>query len=97
MVQKMGQNRLPLPLPTTRAPITITMKEPPRIAQPMAIFATDDGSEPLLFCQRQKMSRNGANRKMKNGFTDWNHVEEAHDGQFAFSSAHVCIVLPCCS
>src|SRR6185503_8775000 len=96
-VQNTGQNRLPLPSPTSWAPITITMKDRPRMMQPMDIFATEDGSLPCLFCQSQKRSRKGAKRKMKKGLADWNHVEEAQEGQLAFSSAHVCIVLPCCS
>src|SRR4051812_38556159 len=75
----------------------MTMKESPRMMHPIAIFVTDDGSLPRLLCQRQNMSRRGAKMKMKNGFADWNHVDDAHDGQLVCSSAHVCIVLPCCS
>src|SRR5262245_50013350 len=97
MVQKIGQKTLPLPPPTSLAPSTMTMNEPPRMKQPMAIFDTLDGSLPFLFCQAQKRSKKGASRKMNPGLTDWNHVDEAHDGQMVFSSAQVCMVLPCCS
>src|SRR5688572_21361684 len=96
-VQKMGQKRLPFPAPIMFAPTTITRNDAPTTKQPMAIFETLDGSVPRLFCHAQKRSKNGARRKMKAGFTDWNHVDDAHDGQIVFSSAHVCIVLPCCS
>ncbi len=65
--------------------------------QPMAILATLEGSVPLTFCLRQNQSKNGASRKMKNGLTLWNHVEDAQDGQLVCSSAQVCMVLPCCS
>src|SRR5512140_2513997 len=97
MVQKIGQNTLPLPPPTILAPTTMTMNEAPRMKQPMAILDTLEGSLPCLFCQAQKRSKKGAKRKMKNGLTDWNQVDDAHDGQTVFSSAQVCMVLPCCS
>ena len=101
MVQVTGQNQLPEPSPMARAPKTMMMKERPRRAAPIAIFCTLVGSWLRAACQRQKMSKSGASAKMKKGLMDWNQVagtwKPAMMGQTVFSSAQVCIVLPCCS
>src|SRR5689334_6647512 len=100
-VHATGQNRLPLPAsPIMRLPTIMKMNEPPSRKQPIAIFVTLVGSVPFFFCHVQYMSSSGAKMKMKAGLKDWNHVDgilkPKSSGQTVFSSAHVCIVLPCC-
>ena len=101
MVQETGQNQLPAPSPMARAPKTMMIKERPSRPAPIDIFCTLVGSWLREACQRQSMSKRGASAKMKKGLMDWNQVAGTWKlpmrGQTVFSSAQVCIVLPCCS
>src|SRR6478609_8808645 len=98
-VHPSGHSRLPLPFPMRRAPPTITMNESPSKMQPIAIFDTLDGSVPRFACHAQNMSSGMPKMKMMNGLNDWNQVDGILNprivGQRVFSSAHVCIELPC--
>jgi hypothetical protein len=77
----------------------MTMNEPPRMKQPIAILVDAGRLLAALACQRQNMSSSGAKMKMKKGLSDWNQVDVKPTmvGQMVCSSAQVCIVLPCCS
>ncbi len=73
-VQKTGQNQLPFSSPIKPAPTTITMKDKPKMVDPIAILPTLVGSLPLRACHAQNMSRRGASIKINNGLKDWNQV-----------------------
>lgn len=79
---------------------TITRNPAANKKHPMAIFPTAEGSVPFRDCLAQNEVMSGVSRIMNAGFNDWNQeAGNSHPSTYrsVLASAHIAMVLPCCS